>query len=186
MKEADNILRIFIETRQALNEGNSFKIKQLSNQTTHSATISQDPDNIIVAVLVYAISKIIERENYKNLEGWDEFYYNLLKNWDSAIKSLEKKDIEEFRTILGKIRNSINRIGGNMKEYIQDIFLKSQINKAFKIYEHGLSAETTAELLGVSLWDLASYIGQSSISEGNLNQGIPVEKRIKTAEEFFA
>jgi len=62
-------------------------------------------------------------------------------------------------------RNSINFISGNLSNYIKDIFEKARINKAFKLYEHGLSSQQTAELLGISSWDLASYIGQSSISE---------------------
>ncbi|MDH3353428.1 MAG: hypothetical protein OEL87_03195, partial [Nanoarchaeota archaeon] len=64
-------------------------------------------------------------------------------------------------------------------------FRKAEINKAFKLYEHGLSSEQTAELLGVSLWDLASYIGQSHISEAKIAISMPIAKRIKIAEDIF-
>ena len=64
--------------------------------------------------------------------------------------------------------------------------IKSRINKASKIYEHGLSMEQTAELLGLNLWDLSSYIGQSPVSEVRLNESIPVEKRIKFAQDIFS
>ena len=59
---------------------------------------------------------------------------------------------------MGKIRNSINEIEGDLSVYLRDILYKAGINKAFKLYEHGLSAEKTASLLGVSLWDFAGYI----------------------------
>ena len=65
-----------------------------------------------------------------------------------------------------------------------DVF-EAEINKAFKIYEHGISSEKTAELLGVSLWDLSSYIGQSSISEAHISMSMPVKKRLKIAEDIF-
>ena len=55
MKEVSNILRILIETKSLLSTGESNKIKELSNQTIHSATIYQDPDNVVVAVLVYSL-----------------------------------------------------------------------------------------------------------------------------------
>ena len=69
-------------------------------------------------------------------------------------------------------------------EYIEDVFKKAQINKASKIYEHGISLEKTAKLLGVSMFDLASYTGQAiaDTSEGNT---ISVKTRIKNAMEMF-
>ncbi len=185
MQEVENILRIFRETKTAIFENDSRKIKRLSGQTIHTATIYQDPDNIIVAVLVYSLSKIIEREHYERMVGWEVFNKNLIKNIDLVISYLEKKDFEKFRIVLGKIRNSINKVAGNLRIYIQDVFRKAELNKALKLYEHGISSEKTAQLLGVSLWELSSYIGQSHSSEIKKEIGIPVEKRIKIAEEIF-
>jgi hypothetical protein len=186
MQEVDNILRILREMVIAMNENDAGKIKNLSNETIHSATISQDPDNIIVAVFVYSIGKVFERESYRGLEGWDKFYETLKKNIDLAIKHLEKNELDNFRTAVGKIRNSLNSIDGYLGSYVKDVFRKAEINKAFKMYEHGLSAEKTAELLGVSLWDMASYIGQSTISEAHASETLPINKRIKIAEDIFS
>jgi len=185
MQEVDNVLRILKEARLAINVADTYKMRILSDQTVHTATIYQDPDNVIVAVLVYALSKIMQRENYRTMEGWKEFYQVLLKNLDDSIFAIEKNELEKFRTAMGKIRSSINEIESDLRIYIQDVFRKAELNKALKIYEHGLSAQQTAELLGVSLWDLSSYIGQSSISEAH-EQGISVKERIKIAEEFFS
>lgn len=185
LQEAENVLRIMKESREALEKKDSYKLKVLSDQTLHTATIYQDADSIVVAVLTYSIAKIVERENYQKLEGWDIFYSTLLKNIDSAILSLETGDYTKFMDYLGKIRNSINKIEGDLSNYIKDIFYKAQVNKAFKLYEHGLSAEQTASILGVSLWDLATYIGQTTVSESHLNEVIPVKDRIKLAESFF-
>ncbi|MFA4960213.1 MAG: hypothetical protein WC548_00970 [Candidatus Pacearchaeota archaeon] len=185
MQEVENILRILSETKRFFKDDNPFELKNLSNQTIHSATISQDPDNIIVAVLVYSLGKILERNNYRSMEGWDEFYNEVIKNIDSAIKYLKNNDVNKCRIYLGKIRHSLNRISGDLSNYIRDIFYKAEINKAFKIYEHGLSSEQTAELLGVSLWDLSSYIGQSTISDSKVAISMPIAKRIKIAEEIL-
>ena len=185
MKEVENILRILKETKRYFQDDNPFELKNLSNQTIHSATISQDPDNIIVAVLVYALGKTLERENYRSMNGWDEFYNCAVKNLDLAIKFLENGDVEKCRTCLGKIRNSINKISGDLSDYIKDIFYKAGINKASKLYEHGLSSEQTADLFGVSLWDLSSYIGQSFSSEAKRPISMPIKERIKIAERFL-
>jgi hypothetical protein len=186
MREVENVLRILKDTRRFFQSDNPFEIKNLSNQTIHSATISQDPDNVIVAVLVYSFAKILERSNYRNIEGWNEFYNNVIKNLDLTIKALESNDIDKCRVSLGKIRNSINKLDGDLSRYIRDIFYKAEVNKAFKMYEHGLSSEQTAELLGISLWDLSSYIGQSTISDAKVSESIPVKDRVKIAEEIFS
>ncbi len=184
-EDLSNILRIFQESKDAIAHDNWMKLKDLSNQTLHSATIHQDTLNIITAVLVYSLSKILQRDRYREMEGWDEFYKNLLKNWDEAIAALKKNDAKAAIAAEGKIRESLNEIEGDLALYIKDIFRKAEINKAFKLYEHGLTAQSTAELLGVNLWDLSTYIGQSTISEAHVAQSLPEKTRIKYAEEIF-
>lgn len=185
MEEVENITRILRQTEKSIKEGNVHDLKNLSNQTLHTATVSQDADNIIVAVLVYSIGKVFEREHYRGLQGWDKFEKSLFKNLDESIKSLESGQLENARTCLGRIRESINKISGDLSRYIKDVFEKAQINKAFKLYEHGLSTEKTAQLLGISLWDLATYIGQSSIGDAKVAISMPEKKRIKIAEDIF-
>jgi hypothetical protein len=185
MKEVGNILKILRETRKFLEEDDAHRLKSLSNQTIHSAAIYQDGDNIVVAVLVYSLGKVLERNHYRDMEGWKEFHGAVIKNLDLAIGALEKKNVKNGRIYLGRIRNSLNRIEGNLSDYVKDVFAKAEINKAFKLYEHGLSSEQVAEMLGVSLWDMASYIGQSSISEANVAITMPVAERVKIAEGIF-
>ncbi len=185
MQEKNNILRILKETREAIKNGNTGEIKNLSNQTIHSASITQDPDNVMVAVVVYVIGKILEREYYRRMEGWDLIYKEIITNLELAISSLEKEDLEGFRISIGEIRQSANKVEGNLKNYIKDIFYKASVNKAFKIYEHGISSESTAKLLGVSLWDLSSFIGQTTVNESHYNMTIPPKQRLKITEDFF-
>lgn len=185
MKEIENILRILRETKRFVEEDKANELKGLSNQTVHAATISQDADNIVVAVLVYSLGKVMERGYYRSMEGWGEFYEAIVKNLGLAIGALEKESVKNARIYLGRIRNSLNKIDGDLGRYIKDVFRKAEINKAFKLYEHGLSSEQTAELLGVSLWDLASYIGQSNIGDAKIAISMPVMERVGIAEEIF-
>ena len=54
MKEEENVLRILKETKKALVNNNPVKLKEMSNHTIHTASITQDMDNIAVAVIVYS------------------------------------------------------------------------------------------------------------------------------------
>lgn len=184
MQERDNVLRIFQETRRAVDSGDVAKIKSLSNQTTNTAALANDPDNIAVAVIIYALSKILERGNYRNLPGWNKFYKNYISAIDNIIIALEKNDEQSFKKNLELIRNAIEKISGKLKEYIQDVFRKASINKASKLYEHGLSMEKTASLLGVSLYELAGYAGERSSYESPENI-VNVKQRIKLAMQMF-
>lgn len=186
MQEKENILRIFQETKDAIARGDSAKIKSLSDQTNNTASLTQDPDNIAVAVIVYSLSKIIEREGYRKLAGWKSFYTNYLDSIESIIDALKKDDEEKARKYLEVIRKSIGKISGKLKEYIQDVFRKAQINKASKIYEHGISMEKTASLLGVTLFELAGYAGQKSeFTDMPFGRTLDVKSRIKIAEDMF-
>jgi len=184
MKEEENVLRILKEARVAVKGQDSAKLRQLSNQTNNTAARTHDPDNIAVAVIVYALSKVIEREHYQKYPGWEKFYKNVLVYFDKAIYSMKKKDEAGTRQALESIRKEIGNLSGSLKKYIQDVFRKAQINKASKIYEHGISMEKTAKLLGITLWELANYAGQSPGLESP-KKGIDVKERIKLAMEIL-
>jgi len=185
MKEVENVLRILREAKKFVEEDKPNELKSLSNQTVHAATIAQDADNVIVAVLIYSIGKVMERDHYRTMDGWKDFYDAVIKNLELAAVALEKKSIDNARIYLGRIRNSLNKIEGDLGVYVKDVFRKAEINKAFKLHEHGLSTEKTAEMLGVSLWDLASYIGQSHIGDSKVAITMPAKDRVKIAEEMF-
>ena len=160
MQEADNVLRILRETRSALERKDSSYIRGLSNQTINTASLTQDPDNIAVAVIVYSLSKIVERLDYRQLPGWKKFYANVLVYLDKSIKDIETGDYAKFRQDFKRIRGSIENLSGKLKKYIKEVFRNAEISKASRIYEHGISMEQTASLLGISLYELAEYAGR--------------------------
>jgi len=185
MKEADNVLRILKETKEAIKTGDSGKIKALSNQTTNTASLTQDPDNIAVAVIVYSIGKIMERKDYQKLNGWNNFYRIVVTSLDRAIKNIQKNDEKGFRTSFEMIRKAINKVSGKLKKYIQEVFRSAQINKASRLYEHGISMEQTAKLLGVTMYELADYAGKTGISDVPVSRTMDAKARIKLALEMF-
>lgn len=185
MQEEANILRILKGTLKAVKREDLIELKNLSNMTIHSASISQDPDNIAVAVIVYSLSKIIERPHYRQQKGWERFYNAFIMGIEHSIEAIEKKDEKHLSKHLQDIRKKINGLSGNLKRYIQDVFNKASINKASKIYEHGISMEKTAKLLGINMWDLANYTGQRNITDYNLSRTMSVKDRIKLAMRFF-
>ncbi|MCX6749050.1 MAG: hypothetical protein NT076_05605 [Candidatus Pacearchaeota archaeon] len=186
MEEVEHVLKVLKQAKLALKNNDSIQLKQLSNQTIHSSSIYQDTDNILVAVIIYALSKIIERPRYQEYAGWNTFFRHFLKHIDYSILYLERKDFPNLREELSRIRRDISKLTGDFKKNVEEVFRKAEINKASKIYEHGLSLEKTAKLLGISLWELAEYTGQTGVSEVNITITMPVQDRIKLAQSIFA
>ena len=185
MKEVNNILRILKETKEAITKQEIVTIKNLSNQTINTASLTHDPDNIAVAVIVYSLGKIFERDNYKSLPGWNVFHKTIISSLDCSIKDLEKNNEEKFRKDIELIRKAIGKLSGKLKKYIQEVFRRASINKASRIYEHGISMEKTASLLGITMFELAEYAGQTGISDVPESKTLGVKLRIKLAMEMF-
>ena len=185
MQERSNVLRIFEETKEAVARGDATKIKKLSNQTTNTASLTHDPDNIAVAVVVYSLSKIIEREDYRRLPGWNKFYSTYLSSIDKIIEDIKRKDDDAFRKNIETIREAIGKLSGKLKAYIQDVFRSASINKASRIYEHGISMEKTAHLLGITMFELAEYTGKGKHADVPEAKTADVRSRIKLAMGMF-
>ena len=185
MEEKKHILRIFKETKEAVKKKDVIKLKDLSNQTIHTASLTQDSESIAVAVIIYSISKMLERKKYESYPNWEKFYELVLLEIDNSVNAIKKDDEKAFKKSLTAIRSSIGKLSGKLKDYIKDVFRKASINKASRIYEHGISLETTANLLGITLFELANYSGQTGISDVPESKTIKIKQRIKLAEDFF-
>lgn len=185
MQERENVLRVLRDAKTAIKNEDSLKLNELSNQTIHTASIYNDADNVAVAVIIYALSKLIERKRYREYRNWPRFFRSFNICIDRGISALEKKQDDYFRNQLKCIRKEINNLTGNLKMHIQDVFRKAEINKASRIYEHGISMQQTAGLLGISVWELAGYAGTTGIGDVNLSVTMGEKQRIKIAEEIF-
>ena len=185
MKEDENIKRILNETLLAIQKNDSQKLNQLSNQTIHSASITQDQDNILVAVIVYSLGKIFQRSDYRKLKGWNAFEKITRNSIEHSIEDVKNKKYEHFRKDFQIISKAINKVSPKLKKYISEVYERAKVSKASRIHEHGISLGQTANLLGTTQYELASYAGQTGISEVKFNKTIRPKQRIKFLEGFF-
>jgi len=185
MEEKEHVLEVLENVKKALRKKDYIEIKNLSDKVIHISSIHQDSNVISVAVIIYALSKLIERKNYQTEKNWNDFYVNYLRNIDDMIVALRKDNLKKFHDEIQENRELIQGLSGNLKIYIQDVFSRAKVNKASRIYEHGISMEKTAKILGISLWELAEYAGKTGIGDVNFAVTMPIKKRIKFAEEVF-
>ncbi len=182
----NNIIRILDKAVIAIKEEDIKQLKDLSNETVHDATINQDEYSITIAVLIYSLSKIYEREiHYGKFKGWKIFCFDCFRGLEVAKEKLVSGDVEGFDSVLKKYIATLSKLDIKLRGYIQDVFRKARINKASRLHEHGLSIGRTAELLGVTRFELMDYVGKTNIPDVEGSVTMNVLNRIKFARGLF-
>jgi len=174
-----SILEELISIFKSKDSSDIIQIKILSDHTIHNASIFQDEDSISIAVLAYALGKILEIK-------FEKTNYNILYgNFQKALDELNQNRIDSYRRIISRTMLYISNLDAKLKIYIQEVINKAQIKKGTKIYEHGISLSRAASLLGISQWELMSYIGKTKISDYADDESVFVKSRIEFARGLF-
>jgi uncharacterized Zn finger protein len=176
-KIKSDLLNVMHQIVRYLGSKDFFGLHELSNHTIHNASIYQDSDSNQLAVITYALSKTIERS--KNFD-----FNKIRKKFVLALEDLEAENVIDYRNGLKSILKDISEIDSKLGLYINEVLEQAKINKGSKIYDHGVSMARASELLGISQWDLMSYIGKTKIAD-RANTESDVEKRVKAAREIF-
>jgi len=181
----NDILNVIKESLVAIKEENVLKLRSLSDQTIHSSSIFQDENTISIAIVSYSLSKVFERKRYKMYNDWKIFYETCVNNLNKAKESLEKNNINDYKTFIKNILNVIEKLSSNLKKYVKEVIEKAEIVKGSRLYEHGISIGRTAELLGISKWELMDYAGKTGIADVEESKSLPIDNRLKFARSLF-
>ncbi len=172
------VLNDLVEILKVKEESDIVEIKKLSNHVIHNASIFQDEDSISIAILIYSLSKIIERKQ-KDLD-----YAKVLSMLNSCISYLKDNQDEAFRKSIKNIFNFIRTMDQKLKLYINEVINQAQIKKGCKLCEHGISVARASEVLGISQWELMHYIGKTTLID-QFSEPVNVSKRLKIARRLF-
>ncbi|HIH39378.1 TPA: hypothetical protein HA219_01480 [Candidatus Woesearchaeota archaeon] len=155
-------------------------LKELSNHVIDNAAIYQDKDSIQVAVIIYSLAKILEREK----SSGKQISASLNIEIEKAVSRLIDNDEEKYRKEITHVFRQIHENDEKLYMYIQNIIEKANIAKGTKVYEHGISAGRVSEILGISQWDLMSFIGKTRIAD---EEGLTpdISKRLSFAKKLF-
>ena len=173
----EDILNILRRVVKVLEKGYFNQLKALSNHTVHNASIFQDQDSIGIAVVTYALEKIVD------LSSFDAPAFRTIFN--QALRDLEENRVEAYRDSVGKLFRKIADTDQKLKNYIDHVVEFSLIKKGGKIYEHGISLTQTASLLGINQWELMEYLGTTTVGD-RFQEEVGVRKRLETARSIFS
>ncbi|MBI5391392.1 hypothetical protein HZB00_00145, partial [Candidatus Woesearchaeota archaeon] len=160
-----DILDVLDHALAALQRDDMKALKELSNMTIHNASIHQDQYSIVVAVLIYTLSKLFERSKYEQYASWNVFSKDCLEKLRTAREALLHDEFAQFDSLLKEYMHALENTDKNIRKYIQDVLLNAKINKASRLYEHGISLGRTAELLSITQYELMDYVGKTYIAD---------------------
>jgi hypothetical protein len=179
-----NIQDVLQQTITAVELRDTYLIKKLSNYTIHSASIFQDEYSISIAVILYSLSKIMERHRYKEEREWSQIYLFFLGRLKKALLTVQQNKLKSYQNIMQQVFKKISKVDSEIALYVEEVLEKSRVNKGSRIYEHGISLARVAEILGVSEWELMSYVGKTQIIDDEKTI-TNVRARLKYARGIF-
>jgi hypothetical protein len=174
----EDILDVLKKVIQSLKQEDYSALAELSIHTIHDASIFQEDDPLTLAVLVYALSKVINR-CLERSQACPVIAPTLQK----AIEYLQQDDDNAYRATIKNVLRDISSYDAQLKFYIQEVIQQARIKKASKLHEHGISIARTAELLGLSQWELQNYIGKTITDIPH--DGMKIGERLRRARELF-
>ena len=171
-----DILEVIREGLVALHDGDAFRVKELSNNVIHNASIFQDEDSLGIAVLMYALSKVMERGRLDIAE-----VERLLERAKSA---LEAYNFENYRMAIKFAVRKISEADSRLKIFVSNVIDQAQLKKGCKICMHGVSVARTANILGIPRWELMQYLGRTTFHD-EVVETVNVQDRLAFARKVF-
>lgn len=172
----EDILHILGEILGNISRNNIEALHDLSNQTIHNASIFQDEDSVNIAVIAYALHKIILRNH-----GY--VHPKIIKLLEDARDCLAMDNCDKCREKLHELLAFIARMDRKLGLYIKQIINEAQIRKGSKIFDHGISMARSAEILGISQWELMKYLGNTTWIDGE--GGVDIKQRLRFTRNLF-
>jgi len=182
-KVKQDLIKVLRDARQAIKDRLFGNLHSISDHIIHSMSIYQDKDVVDVAVAIYALSKIYEKERHLKSKQIRIFTREILSLLKRAINNLEQNKEREFRETIKKVLADIHALDREINVYIEDVLEFAKIKKGSRLYEHGLSLGQAAATTGVSKWELMPATGETITHERFVE---PIErKRLLLIKRLF-
>ncbi len=171
-----DILEVLKGGIEALGAGDAFRVKELSNHVIHNASIFQDEDSLDIAVLMYALSKTMERGRLDLTEVG-----KLLSKAKSALDSL---NFDEHRLAVKLALKKISEADARLKMFVNNVIEQAELKKGSRIAMHGVSVSRAANILGISRWELMQYLGRTTFHDEAI-ETVDIRDRLALAMKVF-
>ncbi len=156
------------EIKDALKNQDALKLRKLSDIFTDKAVLDQKKDVINLAIITYSFNKIFSKVHFQS------------KFEDLVSGAIEKLDKKDFDGLINDIREFDKKHG----HFEGNLIKKARIKIGSRLYSHGLSISSSAELVNVRISDILKYVGGTHVHESSVT--ISVKDRLNIARRILS
>lgn len=143
----------------AIRARNGIELRTISADALSEAAVEGHRELILIALIDYALSKILSKIHYKDLKAG--FFKKIEDKFEKAITADKKTMI----LMLEQAEDLVIKLDHAEGNYEQNVIDKAKVRKAAKLYDKGLSLSRATELTGADSSEVLDYIGASKIHE---------------------
>lgn len=170
--------------RNAFQSQNAHALRGISNQAIREAALQNDSLRAEIAVIAYALHKLLSKEHVRSDKQWQKTQKNVLRKLEEGIKKLENKKIAEFEKTVSSIASQIRETDESLGNYAQNLMEKSRVKQASSLYALGLSLGQATALTNADKKSLFNYIGYTKMGDENPSQKT-IADRVKELEKVL-
>jgi predicted nucleic acid-binding protein len=148
-----DIARVLQSTIDALSQNDSREIEHISNTVIHNASVFQDEKTIEIAITIYALSKIAKHKS--------EYNQQLLTLLVHLHELFKNNQFHAYSRALKHLVEKITEIDDQVSTYTSHVMNQAKVQKGTGLYYHGISLGQSACALGISQWELYSFVGKT-------------------------
>ena len=176
----------FVEkSRVAFQNGNAMQLKEISNEATREAVIGNDVVFAKIAVITYALSKLVSKQHIVGSNSWGRAKKAILDSIDRLVVLLRKNMRNELVDALDSFEGEVRKVDESLGNYIRNIIEKAEVKVSSSAYAQGLSLSVAAELTGADKTDLQNYIGITKIHDERETK-LFMRERMKKIRRIFS
>lgn len=173
-KVKEDLSETLFKARTVLYVNDLDELKKVSNTIIHNASVFQDEFSIDVAVVLYAMSKILAKQPHLR-----EDFYQRIKH---AEELLNEEQYKAFHHALHQLLCKIKEVDSKVPMYARHVISEAKVKKGSKLFYHGISIAQSACVLGISQWELYDYIGKVGIEDDGSDAVTNMKKRVSYAK----
>ncbi len=170
-------LKAFLQARDV----NS--LKRVAEEAGEYALRNEDRRFVALATIAYSFTKLFDKPYIAESRQLRELLPKTLGRLDTGLDALTARDEKEYDSQLSGILGDIKHLSQDLGRFVVNIVDKARVKAATQIYAHGASLGRAAEMAGVDKRDLASYVGQTTLTEKY--DTISVKERLNKARKLF-
>ena len=181
-ENVDVLSELLNKSAIAVRNRDVLELRRLSDYAIQYSGMHQEEDVVSLAVIIFALSKNIERQvDERSSKRYDQ----VSELMERAQWYLSKEDYERYKQKMRDILAQIDQLDDHLASHVVEVIRQARIKKGSKLFEQGISLRRAAELHGISTWELMSYVGHTQIIDQTTPATIRAKDRLRTAMNIF-